>query len=68
VKPEHLMELAGLAIDDLDGTVRLSGAECLALLARGSSPQAAVARELLLGLLRDPDYRVVAAALNGTQP
>jgi len=68
VKPEHLLELAGLAIDDLDGTVRLSGAECLGWVVRGSSPQAAVARELLLGLLQDPDYRVVAAALNGTQP
>jgi len=59
-----LLELAGLAIADGDGTVRVGGAEILGrLVAEGS----AEARAALVALQADPDHRVVAAALNGLQ-
>lgn len=59
-----LFELAGLAIADGDGTVRVGGAEILGrLVAEGS----AEARAALVALQADPDHRVVAAALNGLQ-
>lgn len=59
-----LFELAGLAIADGDGTVRVGGAEILGrLVAEGS----AEARAALVVLQADPDHRVVAAALNGLQ-
>lgn len=59
-----LLELAGLAIADGDGTVRVGGAEILGrLVAEGS----AEARAALVVLQADPDHRVVAAALNGLQ-
>jgi hypothetical protein len=50
-----LLELATLAIEDTDGTVRVGDAE------------AHQARLLLQQLQQDPDHRVVATALNGLQ-
>lgn len=74
----RLLDLAGLAIADADGTVRVGGAEILARIVRQGSDrglppapedQAAVsqARALLVGLQGDADHRVVAAALDGLQ-
>jgi HEAT repeat protein len=67
--PQRLLELASLAIDAGDGTVRVGGAEILGRLVRewGGSGEAAQARALLQRLQADPDHRVVAAALNGLQ-
>jgi len=63
-----LLELAGMAVEDLDGTVRAGGAEILGRLARqGPEAIAIQARQLLVRLQADPDHRVVAAALNGLQ-
>ncbi len=74
---EELLELASLAIDADDGTVRVGGAEILGRVVRDGSASAsasaaggglaATARELLQRLQADPDHRVVAAALNGLQ-
>ncbi|MEO1003246.1 MAG: HEAT repeat domain-containing protein [Cyanobacteria bacterium J06638_7] len=69
---EKLLELAGLAVDAADGTVRVGGAEILGRLVRqqqgaDGSAVAAAARGLLQRLQADPDHRVVAAALNGLQ-
>lgn len=67
---EQLLELARLAIADGDGTVRVGGAEILGRLlleAGASEAVAAQARAALQGLQRDPDHRVVAAALDGLQ-
>jgi hypothetical protein len=72
-RPEELLELASLAIEADDGTVRVGGAEILGRLVReGQAPPAAAeiaaaARALLQRLQADPDHRVVAAALNGLQ-
>lgn len=64
-----LLELARLAIEDGDGTVRVGGAEILGRLVREAGPGAfdGQARELLVQLQKDPDHRVVAAALDGLQ-
>lgn len=62
--PELLLELALLAVADADGTVRAGGAEILGRLV-GQGLEAA--RSPLVTLQRDPDHRVVAAALNGLQ-
>jgi hypothetical protein len=65
---EWLLDLAGLALADADGTVRVGGAEILGRLVREAEPDlAAQAREQLAPLQSDPDHRVVAAALNGLQ-
>ena len=65
-----LLELATMAIEDADGTVRVGGAEVLGRLVRDASAQpiGAAARNLLQPLQQDQDHRVVAAALNGLQP
>jgi len=68
MQPQWLLELGELATADADGTVRVGGAEVLSRLAREGSDLAAQARDWLLALQRDPDHRVVAAALNGLQP
>lgn len=68
MQPQWLLELGELATADADGTVRVGGAEVLSRLAREGSDLAAQARDRLLALQRDPDHRVVAAALNGLQP
>ncbi len=69
--PEGLLELARLAVADVDGTVRVGGAEILARLVREGgavgAASAVAARTALVQLQRDPDHRVVAAALNGLQ-
>ena len=64
-----LLELASMAIDDTDGTVRVSGAEILGRLVREGEGQGIGehARSLLRPLQQDIDHRVVAAALNGLQ-
>ena len=61
--------LATLAIEDIDGTVRVGGAEILGRLVRDwpGEAEAHQARLLLQQLQQDPDHRVVAAALNGLQ-
>ena len=67
--PEWLLELALQAAGDRDGTVRIGGAEILGRLVRegGEAATALSARQSLQTLQRDPDHRVVAAALNGLQ-
>jgi len=65
-----LLQLARLALDDADGTVRVGGAEILGRVVSQApmDPEPAVeARHLLVQLQQDPDHRVVAAALNGLQ-
>ena len=65
-----LLQLARLALEDADGTVRVGGAEILGRLASQAETDpepAAAARSLLAGLQNDGDHRVVAAALNGLQ-
>jgi HEAT repeat protein len=64
-----LLELATLAIEDTDGTVRVGGTEILGRLVRDwpGDAEAHQARQLLQQLQQDPDHRVVAAALNGLQ-
>ena len=66
---DWLLELAGAAITDADGTVRVSGAEILGRIVREAvdQPIGAQARTLLQPLQQDRDHRVVAAALNGLQ-
>ena len=69
IKLSWLLELAHVAITDVDGTVRVSGAEILGRIVRDgiSQPIGADARALLQPLQQDTDHRVVAAALNGLQ-
>ncbi len=64
-----LLDLAGAAITDGDGTVRVSGAEILGRIVRerADQPIGEQARTLLQPLQKDADHRVVAAALNGLQ-
>ena len=64
-----LLELGKHAIDDSDGTVRVSGAELLVRVLREALADGVggEARVLLQGLQKDRDHRVVAAALNGLQ-
>jgi HEAT repeat protein len=68
--PSRLLELARLALEDADGTVRVGGAELLGrILHEASEPQDPVtlaAREAMTGLQRDGDHRVVAVALNAS--
>jgi len=65
---EQLLELARLAITAADGTVRVGGAEILGRLVREAGlPIGGEARAALQALQRDPDHRVVAAALDGLQ-
>lgn len=68
---EPLLALAQLAIADGDGTVRVGGAEILGRLVAeaglATAVVAAEARTALQTLQRDPDHRVVAAALDGLQ-
>jgi HEAT repeat protein len=68
MSPPRLLELARLALEDADGTVRVGGAEVLGrILHEASEPHDAVtlaAREAMSGLQRDADHRVVAVALN----
>ena len=69
IDPTWLLELSRHAIDDGDGTVRVSGAEILARLVREQPADGlgGTARSLLQPLQQDKDHRVVAAALNGLQ-
>lgn len=69
IEAAWLMELAGMAIADGDGTVRVGGAEILGrLVADGVDPALTnQARTALQQLQGDSDHRVVAAALNGLQ-
>ena len=69
IEAAWLMELAGMAIADGDGTVRVGGAEILGrLVADGVDPALTnQARAVLHQLQGDSDHRVVAAALNGLQ-
>lgn len=65
--PEDLLQLARLALEDADGTVRVGGAEILGRLVREGDSGVADARRELQALQQDADHRVVAAALNGLQ-
>ncbi len=71
MSPPRLLELARLALDDADGTVRVGGAELLGrILLEAEEPHDAVtreAREAMTTLQRDEDHRVVAVALNALQ-
>ena len=72
-----LLQLARLALEDADGSVRVGGAEILGRLVReaatgvdqagAQAEVAGAARRELQALQHDPDHRVVAAALNGLQ-
>lgn len=62
--PQWLLELAQMAINDTDGTVRVGGAE---ILGRLLNEKFEAARPMLSALQSDPDHRVAAAALNGLQ-
>lgn len=66
--PPRLLQLARLAVEDADGTVRVGGAELLGrILHEATDPEDPVtraAREAMTGLQRDEDHRVVAVALN----
>lgn len=68
MSPSRLLELARLALEDADGTVRVGGAELLGrILHEAREPQDAItlaAREAITGLQKDEDHRVVAVALN----
>jgi HEAT repeat protein len=68
MSPPRLLQLARLALEDADGTVRVGGAELLGrILHEAREPHDAVtlaAREAMTGLQRDEDHRVVAVALN----
>ncbi|MEY4353976.1 MAG: hypothetical protein RLZZ609_2217 [Cyanobacteriota bacterium] len=66
--PSRLLELALLALQDADGTVRVGGAELLGrILQEAREPNDAITLEALkamTGLQKDADHRVVAVALN----
>ena len=70
INPAWLLDLGRQAIEDADGTVRVSGAEILGRVVREQAGDAdgSAARALLQPLQQDADHRVVAAALNGLQP
>jgi HEAT repeat protein len=65
--PARLLELALLAVQDADGTVRVGGAEVLGrILQEAKDPHDAVTREAvkaMANLQNDSDHRVVAVAL-----
>ena len=63
---DQLLELALLALNDGDGSVRVGGAEILGRLLRQDQGDGQL-RALLVGLQADADHRVVAAALDGLQ-
>ena len=64
----RLLELACLALEDGDGSVRVGGAELLGrILYESREPHdstALHARELMVGLQNDADHRVVGVALD----
>jgi HEAT repeat protein len=66
--PARLLDLARLALDDGDGTVRAGGAELLGrILHEATDPTDSIlleARKVMNGLQADGDHRVVAVALN----
>jgi hypothetical protein len=66
--PSQLLDLARLAVEDGDGTVRAGGAELLGrILHEATDPTDPIvleARETMNGLQSDGDHRVVAVALN----
>ncbi len=68
MSPSRLLELARLALEDGDGTVRVGGAEVLGrILQESSDPEDTItkaARETMASLQKDSDHRVVAVALN----
>jgi HEAT repeat protein len=69
MQPTWLLDLAELSMDDGDGTVRVAGAELLARLLASQAPTrdgdvADLALKRLRTLTKDPDHRVVAAALS----
>ncbi len=68
MNPSRLLELARLALEDGDGTVRVGGAEILGrILHEASEPNDPIsieARAAMKDLQRDTDHRVVAVALN----
>jgi HEAT repeat protein len=71
MSPVRLLELARLALEDADGTVRVGGAELLGrILHEASDPSDPIvidARGAMVGLQQDPDHRVVAVALNAQE-
>lgn len=71
MSPVRLLELARLALEDADGTVRVGGAELLGrILHEASDPGDPIvidARGAMVGLQQDPDHRVVAVALNAQE-
>lgn len=68
MSPARLLELALLALEDGDGTVRVGGAELLGrILKEAQGREDAIsqqAREAMAGLQGDADHRVVAVAFN----
>ena len=68
MSPSRLLDLARLALEDGDGTVRVGGAEVLGRILHESSdpedPITKTARETMTSLQRDADHRVVAVAFN----
>lgn len=68
MSPPRLLQLARLALQDGDGTVRVGGAELLGRILHEASqpddPLTLEAREAMAGLQSDPDHRVVAVAFN----
>lgn len=64
----RLLELARLALEDADGTVRVGGAELLGRILQEArdhhDPLAQEAREAMNNLQMDEDHRVVAVAFN----
>ncbi len=68
MSPSRLLELARLALEDGDGTVRVGGAELLGRILREaqdpSDPIVQEARQAMHFLQKDGDHRVVGVALN----
>lgn len=68
MSPAQLLELARLAIQDRDGSVRVGGAELLGRIlheaGEPTDPVTLAAREAMASLRQDGDHRVVAVALN----
>jgi hypothetical protein len=68
MSPSRLLELARLALEDGDGTVRVGGAELLGrILKEAQDPNDPIvqdAREAMHTLQKDGDHRVVGVALN----
>lgn len=66
--PPRLLELARMALEDGDGTVRVGGAELLGRILQEAgnqeNPISREARERMNELQRDGDHRVVAVALS----